>query len=594
MAPATFPGSEVQRGQEVRETRAQINQAYRDGVREVSNHPVIFIDLNQLKNFRVGPPHHSVHIPTPGYALTRQLERQVEGATEGVIQRIKESSKDGEEYTASRIAREIRNNGPAALPDVKIGGKTYGLALEPSSKYDSKKDLVDAFTEPLDRQTRRAIRENMPGTDSQWMRFAGNHEGAHLNVRDDNKDQLRTLVEEVRADRIASEKAHSRGEGHIALAFKDLRALTAHLDPTHASSTLMHNHADTARDLHVRHALNNDYAITNAVKHNFDWSTYEGKATNPEELLKENPEGYFNAMHKGLASQSVAVMGAYHNDPDNTKRVEAVIEHQIKTDYMRDFEDAWRRRVLGQDVPERAPTQLITQEQEDGYFLQVRTDREKRIIEAEAEAAYPAVFAEFEYDENKLEHYENMDIELKLARNEALVEHAVNPSFETAQKLIYMEQALYWTADLVEYARAAKEGRESEQEEIQVPSLLSDEDRRAYYKERFERQDAVNAESLKVSLSPEASQMATVETKPEIYMAVVEDIPKGAPRIDQNDWKMKTPDGAGMAAVFAASANPAPDAVKIVPAFTPPEQVASVVLAQDAANSSLYTQRSLG
>ena len=507
----------IQRLQEEIETarsNSRVNEAsYKLGVEEVAQDPVIYVDPDRINRGRIGPPGKNIALSrtAPERTLRHQLEGQVEGSSNALLDRFTDGGT--EKGTLRQLAKELRTHGPAALSDVNVNNQDFGFAIIPRHNIDTKKDLVTAFTKhgdlEFDRADRRAILENMPGTDAQWMRAIGNHEGAHLNNPEDTDTYLETLIEETRADRVAIALLKERGEDDIALAYKDLRALSSRVDPTHSSAPLLGSN-DAVTAMHLETAWDHRENTDDAVEQNFDWDSYTGDAETPTELLDEDPDAYFATANTALSQTVAEIMTEYHEDPTSMDAQKAVIEAQIMTDYMNAFEDAYKRRVLGRDIPERAPTQLITQEQEDAYFAEV--ELLERIEDEEIELAVAADDKEFStatlfenYDWESHEGPENawydfdlasrLPIEIALleeVKDQVIADYEADPSYENTERMLKLENVIFDAGTLDANLNPAidEDGNFVEFEEVQ---LVSDEARRAYYVERIEREDRAEA-----------------------------------------------------------------------------------------------------
>ncbi len=434
--------------------------AYKLGVREVyTDHPTIFVDPDKIRNRAPGPPGKGFRSRSAATerSFERQMERQSEGSTEALREKFEDY--EGEDVSTLEMARAFKKQDPAALSDLDVHGHEHGIAVVPRHSIDSKREITNIFTDHFDRSVRRDIYDNMPGTNHDWMRLIGNHEGVHLTKDTDTDTNLETMIEEVRADRIAVQMAKDRGQDDIALAFKDLRALAGSVDPTHSSAPLT-NSNDPVTDMHLKTAWSFRRKTDEAVDDNFNWDNYGGSAETPEELLKENPRAYFATAQKTLDELEAKVVSDYEADPslDNQR---AVFEAQLMIGYQKNFEDAYRRRVLGEDVPERAPIQLFSQEAEDGY-LASREDH-ARILDAEAQIGKIGYQDEeffagdllMNYDWSShpggaespldLEYAERVDLALEIMEGkkaEVLEEFENTPSLDTLRRVMTLEKAM--------------------------------------------------------------------------------------------------------------------------------------------------------
>lgn len=287
-------------------------------------------------------------------ALAEQLNTQVPGA--GTAAKESGLLKD---------ASKFKNDGPA-ITSLVVNGKEHMVANLPDNRFDTKagfiKELVGS-PKLFDKQTLDAIIENTPGTDAQWMRYIGNHEGAHRDnktfpatvgktMSDEVRQKTEELNEEVRVDFKANRMAKERGEPEIALAAKDLRALSTSM--THATATPLTQIFQPVDPMHIIAGIDKVSDMAASVMRHYD----KEKITEPSkaiEVLKRDPEGFFAAMNKDLNQQHDEVLKAHIADPTNLVTAHTLKNLEIKIDTQRDFEDAWRRRVQGQNVPERVP-----------------------------------------------------------------------------------------------------------------------------------------------------------------------------------------------------------------------------------------------
>ncbi|MGH1456313.1 MAG: hypothetical protein ACRBDI_05995 [Alphaproteobacteria bacterium] len=472
--------------------------AYRLGVHEANpNEPTIFVDPDKI---RTRPFNHrnSVRNPytEPARSLRSQMENQVEGSADALAQSEREHAEETgrDPESLGQMARNIRSYGPAALDDFDVNGEEHGIAFLPSRKYDSKEDIVNVFTEGevddaavYDNETRRAILSNIPGTDQDWMRFIGNHEGAHLSTDTPDSTRLETYYEEAAADHVACQLAEERGQGDIALAFRDIRALSFQNDPTHSGSHFDPN--DTLTEIHFLTSWNTRENTNDYVDDNFDWDSYAGDATTGVELLKENPEAYFEAAQKRLDDMQAEAIKNYEADPslDNQKKL---LEAQIVTDYQKNYEDAYRRRVMGQDIPERKPAQLFSQEAENSYVENMELHKQVVQIGAtlktspySSEFSQDEVFdgldwgarfegAEDKYDISSLNRNE-LWMELLEGEKDAIMqEFHDNPSTETLERVLALQNAMNEANYQIQRYTAYEAGEQSPEREDIDPIVL--------------------------------------------------------------------------------------------------------------------------
>ncbi len=503
--------------------------AYKHGVREVNpDEPVVFVDPDKIRTRPLGPPGKSIGNSNTAAASSfrGQMEGQVEGSTDALMEKLKnhteKTNKDQKPSpvpTLSEFAKHTKKSGPAALDDLEINGKEHGIAIVPSYKIDTKEEVINQFTSgtedaeetPVyDDATREKILENMPGTDQDWMRLIGNHEGGHLKTEGPNGTRLKVLIEENKADKIAYNAARERGQGDLALAMIDLRALASQNDSTHSSAGINAN--DKVTEVHYHVAWSYREKTNEFVDDNFDWDSYEGQATTPQELLKENPDAYFATAQKNLDDLQAKAMKDYNEDPsiDNQR---AVYEAQIQIDYAQSYQDAYRRRVMGQDIPLREPTQLISQEQEESYVSNMGPHNEvlRQLNSIGIAASNNEEFsskslfenydwssrtdgAEDMYDLDREERNEITKNLLEEKVDDVIQNYKDNPSDETLTRLVALERALHENAYDIARLDAYKNNTDVPNlSDIEPILLISESEKEAFVINKIEENEIENA-----------------------------------------------------------------------------------------------------
>ncbi len=368
------------------------DEAYKIGVLEASTYPVIFVD------------------PDAKDGVVDQIKAQMESQVPGLVASIEEIFNKKLHTPSGKPVSDIRELATSVLKErFVVDGKEYGLAFLPTEQFDSKKEIVESFTKNLASNISRAVYENMPGTNNDWMRYIGNHEGTHLQVSYTYPlSDVEILIEERRADQGAADLARERGQGELVLAFKDRRSLLAFYDPTHATTPVLDQN-DQVTDMTFSMAESFLFYSIIGVMENFDFSLHKtngGKAEKSLELLSEDPDAYFEASRKALELLKAKVMKDYNDDQTLLDNQRAVVEAQLRIDYQEGFEDAYRRRVLGQDIPEREPTQLIPQKAEDAYLAKKELHDKMRHLEEAAGRNVTTEFSSYKLKEELIENYD--------------------------------------------------------------------------------------------------------------------------------------------------------------------------------------------
>ena len=487
-------------------------EAFKQGVMETSGVPIIFVDPENIRDFDVRFSLHPPFNRGQEYSLRDQMERQVPGSMDA----LEDVFSDGGSHPVNmdNVARALRIIDVSAISHLNVDGTEYGLVVLPNSERETKEGLVSTFFRRADPETRAAIVRSMPGTDAQWMHFVGNHEGEHLNQEGRTNRELDTLIAETGADRSAYQLAVARGDTDVAEAFRDLRALAIFYDYEHATSALIDSDA-TVSVLHLEAAKGTSQGrMSSLVRDHFDFTTYAGSATTPDELLKEDPDAYFQALDRGLQAMQQRAVAAYEADPQSRFTQRDVLFAQIQTNYCHDFEDAYRRRALGQEVEAREPTRLIAQEVEDAYFAESeyldRRANETGTVRAESQAAFPAARALEDVDwssvgpgyadaaaflvADPVGYYELVAQKYDVLKEQALADYRADPSFENLQRAVQLQEVIFNNSNQLITARAiAIPPAERKAEDFQPPAydtVISMDEVRAYYEERFARMDA--------------------------------------------------------------------------------------------------------
>ena len=599
-------------------------RAYTDGIEEVSDRDdIFFVDPDKLTS-------------EDPEQLLKQLLKQVEGQLPGEFAEydvdIKDIMTDGESAEAFILfAHDMKDSGPAAATGV-------GIAIMPSSEYETKEAFLRSTLEDIyEEDTVQNIIDNMPGNDKDWNRIVGNHEGTHIAEDNDYDTPLEKLTEETRADVGAEAAALDRGDDDIAFAFRDLRHLRADMDISHATGVPLIS-GDPVSQLHVDVAETFKDTMSNIVDTFFDWEKYEGKATTPEALLEENPEAYFDAIDKGVneATSQIENAIATYDQPLTFEETTDIVRSQIEVDYIKNYEGAYRRRVMDQDVPEHKPTQFISQEAENAFYVEFAEENKEpdptpaeleqetheemlgekdnipeqafENFDWEAYEGKATTTGELLFEDSGL--YYQVQIEyMKDMQDKAQAQYDADPSYKNTQKLIEAETLINNRYESMDEYRSKILGENVVLRE--ALELIPEDKKDAYYEERANRNNPTTPEvqpeaTEPTTKAPEAEtkgitdSSATTTIEPEkayevgvnesAYTTEVSGITSGAPSVNFEEGV--TVNGAPITNVFAEMANPDPNDIKLVDArtTTPEEQFTFPIQeAQNNANTSMTT-----
>ena len=172
--------------------------------------------------------------------------------------------------------------------------------------------------------------------------------------------ETQAMIMEVSADETELAMGHARGEGDVADFFRDLRALRTSIDPHHASSILTGEReilGDDAvvTDSHFQAASGitsamDRYAAKAHTDFSGNWNEVMRVEENMSELKNLEPHKYFELVRKGIEHEINKINPGSESDATLGQLNELTIEQE----YIKSYEDAYRRRILGEDIPMNA------------------------------------------------------------------------------------------------------------------------------------------------------------------------------------------------------------------------------------------------
>ncbi len=624
-----------------------IDENYRRSVEETAPEDanIIFVDPTvleeKLEEFGAtgdilnSQPRLTEFLDNLSYEQTEELGEVLRDHMEGQVPGSMDTFKsDLGEYSDRSTAERVLLQGPAATYQPSdIDGTEYSFVILPQEYVDSKPDIVntalgqvDELT-PEDRATVESAAEgnfilfnaeeveeiidNMPGSNREWIRFIGYHEGEHIE-QDVDPTTLGSFGAEAEADSGAGLEAGADGDADITLAWKDMRALNG-VDAGHAISPLLDS-GDQTTTLHLEAAQNYQATMLGIVEANYDFEAHEGDATTARELLREDPEAFFSTLNTEVETTNAQLVAALNEDPESYEARGMVVGAQIYTDYMNDFEDAYRRRVLDQDIPERTTsTQLIPQQIEDEYYNDLEVENEIDLInkglELNARSMDLRVFNDFDFeayegeatnqfelkDENPETYFAHQRDFVDNMRTEAVEAYEQDPSHENMRGLIVAQYASTLISNGYNYDLLEHDPTTNDSELMDYDPLVTQEQVRGYLEEQQSRQAAERAE-LETS-EPEQTEGTEniIQVGPQIdyeegpngtpYTTEVSGIETGEPTVDFETGV--SVNGTPMPNVFGQSAAPTPENITVVdptqpdvaaetPAMIPPQTEVTV------------------
>lgn len=325
------------------------HESYKIGVEEATDVDIVLIDTREI--IRSGK--------NDVYTFLQGLKEQLDAKVPGIADRLEQRD------MLEAMANEFISGNPFAFSPRSmnrlLGTRDSDICV--INTPDAQMYTKDAFLKRSLGLTDEQLK-NFPGTDDDWLRLIGNHEGSHCDSERLTGRDIAKLKEETRADRATMIMLIERDQPELALAWKDFRALTAIHGASHATGIFLGND-DKPNLLHVKHANNIQEEMNQRVSQGFDWKNYDGQASTPQELLREAPEQYFETLKSTLDTEILNKVESYNEsrtlygifdvaflkgsyntlaDMNSLNALEAYID---------DYEDAYRRRFLGQDIPAR-------------------------------------------------------------------------------------------------------------------------------------------------------------------------------------------------------------------------------------------------
>ncbi len=566
-----------------------------------------------------------------GQVLEKSLERQQSGLTQALLDKYE--AVEGTKTDIGTMALAIMSKGPLAIDNISLNGEIYGIAVLPSESLDSKSEVLDFLLSgsELSKFEIDEIKDNMPGSDNDWAKIIGFHEGTHLDGKDTGDGSVNSLQEESKADRrvVAEIKANIKETSDIffdydyddsnkidpdmLLALKDLRALVeSSNDPEHATGPLLDS-GDPASNLHIEVAKTYKKAMYDEVNENFDFESYEGKASDAKSLLRENPEIFFAVVNDGIKELHDNAMNEYNKSPSSFEARGLVVGAQILTDYVNDFEDAYRRRVLDQDIPEKIhSTQLIPQDVENEYYADLKHENALRDIEQvdRTKATYSSeeAFENFDWEsyegkannpqdlywENEGLYFVTIKNHLEDMKNTAIEKYEKSPSQENLMRMIEVEHIFDNNAEDINYSLKQILGENAPQ--LSTEHFVPEDKKREYYEARLAEKDAENTQNNDHETNtPSGNNDLSVKSEDReyeqgvdgtAYTAQVSLKEAGEPTVDFD--KGVTVAGLPVGDFFAKNAAPSPEDVKLVNAISP--ETPDVAAISQTQENNLATQ----
>lgn len=351
-------------------------KSFEQGVESASEHPVIYIDpdLLPVKEIKAALYNNLDYLKALGIAaenndkLRDQIEAQKPGAMDALLKRF-----DGygepllEEATTADIILGFAGKSPAAISDIMIDGEKHCIVYKPSDGWDSKEDIISAM---LDRdEIAKSVAENS-SVDGESLNYAiGRHEGIHCNKENDPTGTVEVLEEETRADRLG---VLTGVDSDTATLMKDMRHLGANGFGAGHSTGILLMSGDEATTAHVGAAGIYKTMMDTAALNDFA----ETEDLQANQLLRDDPDAYFAGVHEEIGGYKQQMAEFYEAGPKDFFAKGVIIKGEAVIDYMLNYEAAYRRQVLQEDVPEVEPTRILSEEDRKSYAREYKAYHE--------------------------------------------------------------------------------------------------------------------------------------------------------------------------------------------------------------------------
>ena len=331
----------------------------------------IFVDPDK-QPIEIGP----WTLGDPEESLRRQMEKQVPGSFDA----MKKALPDGD---VAEFAKHLRQQGPAALGtpfEVCNGEKVivctkHDVVVLPSDQWDNLKDVANTwFPEPIfDDENRRNFIANFDGDINRFLEIVAKHESNHVtkNQKSTTSYKFDSFKEEIEGD-IAGLKGV---DPKLRQDFIDMRNVVSICDTVHAGGMLIQN-GEEPTPFHLRAVenMNRDIASALSTKDDKPLEAYVRDVEGQMDLnalfvlqkIKENPEVAFAKINEHYVHEAALMRHRLESMPGDGRVLVHAKELEHEINYARNFEDGYRRLMMGQNVPVRENVKILnaTQDQQ--------------------------------------------------------------------------------------------------------------------------------------------------------------------------------------------------------------------------------------
>lgn len=275
---------------------------FKVGVEMHSGKPLLYLNPDRINNAATDASIDKAKAAEKS-GNTAEAQRHYSDATRSIVEQM------DEQYPglASKLTQKELNifldqtrSGPAADPETLADRSNVCVVTQPSSSKYSADKLLD--TVELTKLYKPEHLKPLPGSTATWQQLIGEHEGDHcrngIGIKPtDDGIGTKVLNAETESDRAALKTLRENGQGDVAQAWLDIRALrTGTGDPTHATSIIVDadgSPAATPEHLAAAASLNTEMNL--AVGNQLGVTPAQA-----EELRRADPQTYATTLESAI------------------------------------------------------------------------------------------------------------------------------------------------------------------------------------------------------------------------------------------------------------------------------------------------------
>lgn len=213
--------------------KSYLSEAFKEGVQKQWGHEVIYLDSTAINIEHLKKNIAEKDREAIGSHIAKQIDANG-----------KEISKLFDHDTLAGLTRKTMNGGPFAQ---KLPNDAPVCIISPPKENEFKPSQVYRFFGITDNFSHTHLKP-IPGTQQDWEKFIGEHEGEHCNQKGfskfDSDHDVKELDGEIRSDRAAIESLRAEGKHKVADAVIAVRILAASLGDTEHATSIFLNKKD--------------------------------------------------------------------------------------------------------------------------------------------------------------------------------------------------------------------------------------------------------------------------------------------------------------------------------------------------------------